>query len=83
MPLHVSEAFTWDVTAGLVVMLIGALLALAVSLWWEKARGRPQGGRPPWALRASWAATIGLFSVGILWQLAGYLSLEYTTWWTW
>lgn len=36
-----------------------------------------------WALRASWAATIGLFSIGILWQLAGYLSLEYTTWWTW
>jgi len=83
MPIHVNRLFTLDVTWGVVVMLIGVLLALAVSVWWERARARAQGGRPPLALRASCAVALGIFSLGMIWQLVGYLWLEYTTWWTW
>jgi hypothetical protein len=83
MPLHVSAVFTRDVTAGVAVALVGALLALAVSIWWERDRARSRGRRPPLALRVSCAFALGLFSLGMFWQLVGYLHLEYTTWWTW
>jgi hypothetical protein len=66
MPLHVNEVFTWDVTVGVVVALVGALLALAVSIWWERDRARTHGGRPPLALRVSCAFALGLFSLGMI-----------------
>jgi hypothetical protein len=83
MPVHVSEAFTWDVTVAFLVMWLGAMLALAVVVWWEHAGGPVQEGHAPLGFRAWWAATIGLCSIGIIWQLVGYLRLEYTSWWTW
>ena len=83
MPIHVNRLFTLDVTLGVVVMLIGVLLALAVSVWWERARGQAPGGRQSLALSTSCAVALGIFSLGMIWQLVGYLWLEYTTWWTW
>jgi hypothetical protein len=44
MPIHANRLFTWDVTWCVVVMLIGALFALAVSVWWERARARVRLG---------------------------------------
>jgi hypothetical protein len=83
MPIDVNPAFTLKVIAGFVVSLVGALLALAASVWCEHAEDRAHGGRPPAACRAFCGAALGLFFIGTLWQLLGYLLLEYTIWWTW
>jgi hypothetical protein len=83
MPIHVNQAFTWNVTVAFVMMWLGTMLALAVDVWWEQAGGWAQGAHPPLAFRACCAAAIGLCTIGIIWQLVGYLRLEYTTWWTW
>ena len=82
-PLNVSNAFTWDVTAGMVVMLVGAALALVISIWWELAKSRAPMGDRSLALGLSGAAAMIIFSIGIVWQVVGYMRLEYTTWWTW
>jgi len=62
--------------------MLGALL-LAVSSWWQAAGDG--GRREPLSLRLfpCRARPVGLFSAGILWQLVGYLRLEYTNCWTW
>jgi hypothetical protein len=83
MPIHVNQALTWNVTVAFAMMWLGAMLALAVDVWREQAGGWAQGGHRPLVFRACCAAGIGLCSLGILWQLVGYLRLEYTTWWTW
>jgi len=31
----------------------------------------------------SGVAALAIFWAGIVWQLVGYMRLEYTTWWTW
>lgn len=83
MPLHVSEAFTWDVTMGVVVMLLGAMLALIVSIWSERAKSQAPKEARSLALGVSGVAAMTLFWIGLVWQLVGYMRLEYTTWWTW
>ena len=83
MPIHVSEAFTWNVTVAFVLMWLGAALGLAVSIWMEQAGMRGRGAHAPLAFPVCCAAAIGLFSVGVIWQLIGYLRLDCTTWWTW
>ena len=83
MPVHVGEAFTWNVTVAFLVMWFGAVLALAAGVWWEHAGEWVQSGHPPLGFRACCAAAIGLSAIGIIWQVVGYLRLEYTTWWTW
>ena len=78
-PFHVSSGFT----AGFAITMLGALL-LAVSSWWYAARGwRKKGAAVSTALLGLRAAAVGLFSAGALWQLVGYLRLEYTKRWTW
>ena len=58
-----------------------ATLLLAVSSWWQDAGGwRKKGATVSPALPELCAAAAGLFSAGILWQLVGYLRLEYTNW---
>jgi hypothetical protein len=83
VPIHVNPAFTLNVIAGFIVSLLGALLALAASVWCEKAEERAHGRRPSVACRVFGAAALGLFFIGTMWQLVGYLRLEYTVWWTW
>lgn len=83
MPMSVNPAFTLNITEGFVLNLVGALLALAASVWWDQAEERAHGGRPPVACRVFCAVALGLFFIGTMWQLVGYLRLEYTTWWTW
>ena len=83
MPICVSNASRRDITAGFAITMLGALL-LAVSSSWQAAGGwRKTGATVSPALPGLCAAAAGLFSEGILWQLVGYLRLEYTNWWTW
>jgi len=83
MPLNISEAFTWNVTAGIVVMLVGAVLALLVSIWSELGKSRAPGADRSLMVGMSGVAALAIFWAGIVWQLVGYMRLEYTTWWTW
>jgi len=84
VPIRVNPAFTQEIVAGFVVCIVGALLALAASIPLELAKERVHAGaRAPVAWRILCAAALGLFLVGTLWQLVGYLLLEYTVWWTW
>jgi len=83
MPLNISEAFTWNVTAGIVVMLVGAALALLVSMWSELGKPQGPGADRSFMLGMSGVAALAIFWAGIVWQLVGYMRLEYTNWWTW
>jgi len=83
MPLHVSDAFTRDITIGFLVSLIGAVLIMLVGVGWQYFGGWAPRGHSPFTLPAFCAVAVGLFSVGLVWQLVGYLRLEYTSWWTW
>jgi len=83
VPIHVNPAFNLNVTEGFIVCLVGQLLALAASVWWLRAKERAHGGRPSVTCRVFCVAALGVFFIGTLWQLVGYLRLEYTVWWTW
>jgi hypothetical protein len=83
MPVHLSDAFTWNVTVAFVLMWLGAALGTVVSVWREGAAFRTGMERRARAFPALGAAAIAVFSIGVLWQLIGYLRLEYTSWWTW
>jgi len=83
MPLHISEAFTRDVTVGFLVTMVGAVLIMIVAVCWQYFGGWAPRGRSPFALSAFCAVAVSLFSAGLVWQLVGYLRLEYTRWWTW
>ena len=83
MPLHVNDVFTRDITIGFLVSLIGAMLIVLVGVGWQYFGGWAPRGHSPFTLPAFCAVGVGLFSVGLLWQLVGYLRLEYTRWWTW
>jgi len=80
MPIAYSEAFTRNVIAGLLITLLGAALAIAVTVWWTRAEDQAHGGPPPSAIRKLTVAAFGLFVLGIFWQLIGYLRLERTGW---
>jgi len=83
MPLNISEAFTRNVTAGIVVMLVGAALALLVSIWSELGKSHAPGADRSFMVGMSGVAALVIFWAGIVWQLVGYMRLEYTNWWTW
>jgi uncharacterized membrane protein YidH (DUF202 family) len=80
MPIAFSEAFTLNVIAGLLITLLGAALAIAAAVWWTRAEDRAHGGPPPPAVRKLMVAAFGLFTVGVFWQLIGYLRLERSGW---
>jgi hypothetical protein len=80
MPIAYSEAFTLNVIAGLLITLLGAALAIAVTVWGTRAEDRAHGGPPPPAVRKLAVAAFSLFVIGIFWQLIGYLRLERAGW---
>jgi len=80
MSIAYSEAFTLNVIAGLLVTLLGAGLAIALTVWWTREEDRAHGGPPPPAVRKLAVVAFGLFAIGIFWQLFGYLRLERAGW---
>ena len=82
MPVAIaySESFTPNVIAGLLVTMLGALLAIVLTAWWSWAEDRALGGPPPPVVRKLFAAAFALFTIGIFWQLVGYLRLESAGW---
>jgi len=80
MSITYSEAFTLNVIAGLLVTLLAAALAIGLTVWWTREEDRAHGGPPPQAVRKLAVAAFGLFAIGILWQLFGYLRLERVGW---
>jgi putative Ca2+/H+ antiporter (TMEM165/GDT1 family) len=82
MPVAIaySSTFTPNVIAGLLLTLLGAVLALALTVCWSWAEDRAHGGLPPPAIRKLSAVAFALFTIGIFWQLIGYLRMEWTGW---
>ena len=82
MPISIaySSTFTPNVIAGLLLALLGAVLALTLTVCWSWAEDRAQGGPPPPAIRKLFAAAFALFVIGIFWQLFGYLRMEWAGW---
>ncbi len=81
MRIAYSHAYTVNVIAGYLLSLLGAVLALMAALWWVQAQEWLGSGPPPSAFRALTAAAFTLFTMGIVWQLVGYLRLEYAVGW--
>jgi len=81
MSLAYSPTFAVNIIAGYLLTVLGAVLALAAAVWWiragEWAREKP---RPP-AFRALTTLAFALFVLGLFWQLAGYLRLDYAGAW--
>jgi hypothetical protein len=80
MPIAYSAPFTVNVIAGLLLTLLGAGLALVVTVWWTRAEDATLGGPPPAIVRKATAVAFALFTVGVFWQLFGYLRLERFGW---
>jgi hypothetical protein len=77
MSLAYSQTFAVNIIAGYLLTVLGALLALAAVVWWTRA-GEWAHQTPPPAYRALSRGAIVLFVIGLVWQLAGYLRLNYT-----
>ena len=80
MPFAYSHTFALIVLAGFGLTVLGALMALAAGVWWMRA-GEWARDTPPAAFRALSTLAFLCFIVGIFWQLAGYLRIEYTRGW--
>jgi hypothetical protein len=81
MRIAYSHAFAVNVIAGYLLSLLGAGLSLVAAVWWVQAHEWLESGPPPPAFRALMAAALALFTMGIVWQLVGYLRLEYVIGW--
>jgi hypothetical protein len=81
MSLAYSPAFALNIVAGYLLTVLGAVLALAAAAWWSLAGEWLRGEPPPAAFRALSALAVILFVAGLVWQLAGYLRLNYTGAW--
>ncbi len=79
MSMAYSPTFASNVTAGFLLTVLGAVLALAAAVWWTRAREWADGAPPP-AFRLLSTAAFALFIVGLFWQLIGYLRLD-SGWW--
>jgi hypothetical protein len=79
MSLAYSQAFAVNVIAGYLLTVLGAVLALAAAVWSTWAgEGPPHTESRPQGFRVLSVLAVILFVVGIFWQLAGYLRLNYT-----
>ena len=78
MSLAYSQTFAVNIIAGFLLTVLGAVLALAAAVWWTRAGEWAHGEPPPPAFRALGALAGILFVVGLFWQLAGYLCLNYS-----
>ncbi len=81
MSMAYSPSFAWDVVAGYTLTVVGAVLSLVAGVWWMQAREWARGVEQPPAFRALCTAAFALFTLGLFWQLFGYLRLEYTSGW--
>jgi hypothetical protein len=81
MRIAYSHAFTVNIVAGYLLVLLGDLLALVAAGWWVQAQEWLNSGPPPRTFRALTVAAFTLFAIGIFWQLVGYLGLEYAVGW--
>jgi len=80
MPIAHSSTFPPNVIAAFLLTLLGAVLALALTVCWSWAEDRAHGGPPPPATRKLFAAAFALFTIGIFWQLIGYLRVDRAGW---
>ena len=82
MPLMAySTTFAVNVLAGYGLTVLGALLALAAGVWWMMAGEWAHGKSQPMAFRGLSTLAFVLFTVGLFWQLFGYIHLNYTSNW--
>jgi len=81
MPKAYSPTFALNVTTGLILTVLGALLGLAAGIWYMRAGEWAHREARPLGFRALSAAAFIAFVVGLFWQLLGYLRLEYAAWW--
>ena len=78
MSLAYSQTFAVNIIAGYLLTVLGAVLALAAGVWWMWAGEWAHGEPRPAAFKALSTLAFVLFVVGLFWQLAGYLRLNYT-----
>jgi len=77
-PLAYSMPYLTNIVAGFLVTFAGAGLALIAGVWYMLTNDYRGAAARPMAFRALTGLAVLLFIVGIFWQLAGYLRLEYT-----
>ncbi len=81
MPMAYSATFFWNVTAGYLLTLLGAASALVAGVRWIRLGERVHGEPRPSAFRVLSLAAIVVFTIGLFWQLFGYLRLAYAVGW--
>jgi hypothetical protein len=78
MSLAYSPVFAMNVIAGYLLTVLSAVLALATVVWWAWTGEGARAGTQAPAMRLLGTLAIFLFVVGLFWQLAGYLHLNYS-----
>ncbi len=76
-----SSTFAVNIIGGYALTVLGAVLSLAAGVWWMRAREWADGQPQPLAFRALSTAGFLFFTIGLFWQLIGYLRFEYTSGW--
>ncbi|MBI4590066.1 MAG: hypothetical protein HY725_14630 [Candidatus Rokubacteria bacterium] len=83
MPVSPTEAlmpFVRFVFPGWALAFLGALLLLGAAAYWSvKSDGVRLHVKPAW-WRAAVALGVGLFILGAVWQLVGYVQIGAVTW---
>ena len=78
MSLAYSPVFAVNVIAGYLLTVLGAVLGLAAVVWWTWTDDGARAGTMGPAPRLLSTLALTLFIVGLFWQLAGYLHLNYS-----
>ena len=72
--------FLWNVMAGYLVTLVGAVLIVAAGMWLSRAGTWALIARKPLAWQALSAAGCALFMFGILWLLVAFMRTGAVAW---
>jgi xanthine/uracil permease len=80
MSMAYSSTFALSVITGYLLTVLGAVLSLVTVIWWMGA-GEWRHRQPPPSFRALTVVAVGIFIIGIFWQLVGYLRIEYSRLW--
>jgi hypothetical protein len=79
-PIFFDPLFVWNVIVGWLLVVAGAGILLLAGAWWSYASDSAQLDPPSPAWRALCVIGWGVFVLGWVWQVVGYVRFGVLTW---